>query len=436
MSNIGLVSLGCAKALSDSERILTRLRAEGYNIVDSYEEAHTVIVNTCGFLDSAKAESFEAIHEALDRNGKVIVTGCLGALPEEVLTRYPKVLSVSGPHQYKAVIDAVHKVLPPQSDPKFSLVPPQGLRLTPSHYAYLKISEGCNHRCRFCIIPKLRGPQISRSFDDIWREAEALAISGTKELLIIAQDTGDWGRDLQEATYHKNGKDYKANIINLCRHLGELNIWVRLHYMYPWPHLDELIELMAEKIIAPYLDIPFQHASPSILKSMKRPAQHERLLEKIAFWRSICPDISLRSTFIVGYPKETDQDFDFLMDWLQEAQLDRVGVFPFEAVDGAPASLDEDQVDEEIKQMRFEQVMELQRNISRKKLKKKRGQDFNVVIDSLEGHEAIGRTLYDAPEVDGVVHIQNAGFLKIGDRVDVTIDDSDDFDLYGTLKTR
>ncbi len=435
MSNIGLVSLGCAKALSDSERILTRLRAEGYNIVDNYEEAHAVIINTCGFLDSAKAESFEAIHEALDQNGKVLVTGCLGALPEEVLSRYPKVLSVTGPHQYKAVMDAVHEILPPQSDPKLSLLPPEGLRLTPSHYAYIKISEGCNHHCRFCIIPKLRGPQVSRPFDDIFREAEALAISGTKELLIIGQDTGDWGSDLAPKFYTKNGQDYKANIINLCKHLGELNIWLRLHYMYPWKQVDELIPLMAEGLIAPYLDIPFQHASPKILKSMKRPAQHEKLLERIASWRRICPDIALRSTFIVGYPGETDQDFDLLMDWLEEAQLDRVGVFPFEAVDGAAASEDENQVDDEIKHMRFEQVMELQRQISQKKLKQKRGQKLNIIIDDIDSDEdiATGRTIYDAPEVDGVVHLKKAGFLKVGERVDALITDSDDFDLYGEL---
>ncbi len=433
MSNIGLVSLGCAKALSDSERILTRLRAEGYNIVDSYEKAHAIIVNTCGFLDSAKAESFEAIHEALDQNGKVIVTGCLGALPKEVLSRYPKVSSVTGPHQYKSVIEAVHKIVPPQSDPKLSLLPPQGLRLTPSHYAYLKISEGCNHRCRFCIIPKLRGPQVSRSFEDIYREAEALAIAGTKELLIIGQDTGDWGRDLTKGYYQKSGKEYKANITNLCKDLSALNIWIRLHYMYPWPEVDNLIELMAKGLITPYLDIPFQHASPKILKNMKRPAQHEKLLEKIATWRSLCPDISLRSTFIVGYPGETDQDFDLLMDWLEEARLDRVGVFPFEAVDGAPASEDENQIDDEIKQMRFEQIMELQRNISEQKLKEKRGQKFNIIIDEIKDDKAIGRTIYDAPEVDGVVHVNNASFLKIGDTADVTVIDSDDFDLYGEL---
>ncbi len=433
MSNIGLVSLGCAKALSDSERILTRLRAEGYNLVDNYEDAKAVIVNTCGFLDSAKAESFEAIHEALDQNGKVIVTGCLGALPEEILARYPKVLSVTGPHQYQAVMEAVHSVIPPLADPKLSLLPPQGLRLTPSHYAYLKISEGCNHRCRFCIIPQLRGPQVSRSFDDIWREAEALAISGTKELLIIGQDTGDWGSDFSQKTYQKQGQDYKADIVNLCKHLGELNIWVRLHYMYPWPQVDALIPLMSEGLIAPYLDIPFQHASPKILKSMKRPAQHEKLLEKIAAWRDICPDIALRSTFIVGYPGETDQDFDLLMDWLEEAQLDRVGVFPFEAVDGAPASQDDNQIDDEIKQMRFEQVMELQRNISARKLAKKLGQKMQVVIDDVEGETALGRSIYDAPEVDGIVHVEGANFLKIGDRVDVAITGSDDFDLYGKL---
>lgn len=433
MSNIGLVSLGCAKALSDSERILTRLRAEGYNLVDNYEDAKAVIVNTCGFLDSAKAESFEAIHEALDQNGKVIVTGCLGALPEEILARYPKVLSVTGPHQYQAVMEAVHSVIPPLADPKLSLLPPQGLRLTPSHYAYLKISEGCNHRCRFCIIPQLRGPQVSRSFDDIWREAEALAISGTKELLIIGQDTGDWGSDFSQKTYQKQGQDYKADIVNLCKHLGELNIWVRLHYMYPWPQVDALIPLMSEGLIAPYLDIPFQHASPKILKSMKRPAQHEKLLEKIAAWRDICPDIALRSTFIVGYPGETDQDFDLLMDWLEEAQLDRVGVFPFEAVDGAPASQDDNQIDDEIKQMRFEQVMELQRNISARKLAKKLGQKMQVVIDDVEGETALGRSIYDAPEVDGIVHVEGANFLKIGDRVDVAITGSGDFDLYGKL---
>ncbi len=432
MANIGIVSLGCAKALSDSEKILTRLRAEGYNIVGDYHSADAVIVNTCGFLDSAKAESFEAIHEALDENGTVLVTGCLGALPDEVLERFPKVVSVTGPHQYEAVLNAVHKILPPESDPKLSLVPPQGLRLTPDHYAYLKISEGCNHHCRFCIIPQLRGIQQSREFNDIWQEAEALAISGVKELLIIAQDTGDWGSDLTEKTFHFNGQEYKANIENLCKALGTLNIWVRLHYMYPWKQVDNLIPMMAWGLIAPYLDIPFQHASPKILKSMRRPAQQEKLLERIASWREICPDIALRSTFIVGYPGETDQDFEFLLDWLKEAQLDRVGAFQFEAVEGAPAS-EEEQVDDEIKQWRFEQLMELQTEISAKKLRQKIGKTLSVLIDAIDGDTAIGRTIYDSPDVDGLTYIENAGFLKIGEKVKATITHSDEYDLYAKL---
>lgn len=433
MANIGIVSLGCAKALTDSERILTRLRAEGYGIVDSYTDADAVIVNTCGFLDSARAESFEAIHEALDENGKVLVTGCLGALPDEITSRFPKVLSVTGPHQYQAVMEAVHKVLPPESDPKLSLVPPEGLRLTPNHYAYLKISEGCNHKCRFCIIPDLRGKQVSRIFDDIYKEAEALAISGTKELLVIGQDTGDWGSDLSARKFHWGNKEYKSDIVNLCKHLGQLKMWVRLHYMYPWRNVDDLIPLMSEGLIAPYLDIPFQHASPKILKSMKRPAQQEKLLERIESWRKICPDIALRSTFIVGYPGETDQDFDYLVDWLQEAQLDRVGVFQFEAVKGAAASALPEQIDDDVKQWRFEQVMELQSQISEGKLNQKIGQVYDVVVDNIDGENAIGRTIYDAPEVDGQVHIGNANFLKIGERAQVKITASDSFDLYGEL---
>lgn len=433
MANIGIVSLGCAKALTDSERILTRLRAEGYGIVDSYENADAVIVNTCGFLDSARAESFEAIHEALDENGKVLVTGCLGALPDEILSRFPKVLSVTGPHQYQAVMEAVHKVSPPESDPKLSLLPPEGLRLTPHHYAYLKISEGCNHNCRFCIIPDLRGRQVSRTFDDIYKEAEALAISGTKELLVIGQDTGDWGSDLSPRNFHWDNKEYKADIVNLCKHLGSLKMWVRLHYMYPWRNVDDLVPLMADGLIAPYLDIPFQHASPKILKSMKRPAQQEKLLERIESWRKSCPDIALRSTFIVGYPGETDQDFDYLMDWLQEAQLDRVGVFQFEAVKGAVASEMDDQIEDDVKQWRFEQVMELQSQISENKLSQKIGKSYDVVIDNIDGETAIGRTIYDAPEVDGQVHIAGANFLKIGERALVKITDSDAFDLYGEL---
>ncbi len=432
MANIGIVSLGCAKALSDSEKILTRLRAEGYDIVGDYQAADAVIVNTCGFLDSAKAESFEAIHEALNENGTVLVTGCLGALKDEVLERFPNVVSVTGPHQYEAVLSAVHDILPPESDPKFSLVPPQGLRLTPDHYAYLKISEGCNHHCRFCIIPKLRGRQQSRNFNDIWSEAEALAIAGVKELLIIAQDTGDWGSDLAEKTFSFNGQEYKANIENLCKALGSLNIWVRLHYMYPWKQVDHLIPMMKDGLIAPYLDIPFQHASPKILKSMRRPAQQEKLLERIAGWRSICPDIALRSTFIVGYPGETDQDFEFLLDWLKEAQLDRVGAFQFEAVEGAPAS-DEPQIDDEIKQWRFEQLMERQTQISAQKLQQKIGKTLPVLIDDIDGDTAIARSIYDSPDVDGQVYIKGAGFLSVGDKISVYIVDSDDYDLYGEL---
>lgn len=432
LANIGIVSLGCAKALTDSERILTRLRAEGYNLVDSYDEADAVIVNTCGFLDSAKAESFEAIHEALSENGKVLVTGCLGALEDEVLSRFPKVLSVTGPQQYKAVMDAVHDILPPEQDPKLSLLPPEGLRLTPHHYAYLKISEGCNHQCSFCIIPQLRGRQVSRSFDDIFYEAEALAISGTKELLVIGQDTGDWGSDLSHKFFTHNHQEYKANIVNLCRRLGELKLWVRLHYMYPWKNVDELIPLMADGLIAPYLDIPFQHASPKILRSMKRPAQQEKLLERIANWRSICPEIALRSTFIVGYPDESDQDFDYLMDWLKEAQLDHVGVFQFEAVDGAAAS-EFEQVADEVKQWRFEQIMELQSQISKEKLRTKVNKSFDVVIDSIEDDMAVGRTIYQAPEVDGVVYIKNANFLKEGERVQAKIISHDSFDLFAEL---
>jgi ribosomal protein S12 methylthiotransferase len=428
---IGLVSLGCPKALVDSERILTHLRAEGYVVSPSYEGADVVIVNTCGFIDSAKEESFAAIGEALRENGRVIVTGCLGRDADAIRARHPSVLAVTGPHQYEAVVSAVHEALPPAHDPRFDLVPPQGLRLTPRHYAYLKIAEGCNHRCTFCIIPSLRGALQSRPAAHVLAEAERLAKAGVKELMVIAQDTSAYGLDLKHAESVWRGRSIAARFADLCRGLGELGLWIRLHYVYPYPHVDEVIPLMAEGKILPYLDVPFQHASPSVLKAMRRPANQERTLERLAAWRAICPALAIRSTFIVGFPGESEEDFALLLDWLEEAELDRVGCFKYEAVEGARANDFPGAVPEQVKAERHARFMSAQQEISARKLKRKVGETLEVIIDKLEEGRAIGRSQADAPEIDGNVYFSPSGRLKAGDIIRVQIDAADSYDLYG-----
>ncbi len=433
---VGIVSLGCPKALVDSERILTRLRAEGYEIVSSYDGADVVLVNTCGFLDSAKQESLEAIGEALAENGRVIVTGCMGAEPDAIRAVHPNVLAVTGPHQYEAVVEAVHQVVPPKHDPFIDLVPPQGIKLTPRHYAYLKISEGCNHRCTFCIIPHLRGDLVSRPAAEILYEAERLALAGVREIMVISQDTSAYGVDLRHAESRWRGRAIKARITELCAALGELGVWVRLHYVYPYPHVDELIPLMAEGKILPYLDIPFQHASPAVLKAMRRPANQEKVLERIRRWRDICPDITLRSTFIVGFPGETEPDFQFLLDWLEEAQLDRVGCFKYEAVAGAPANDLPGAVPEEVKQERWDRLMAAQQKISTARLKRKIGRTLDVLIDEVNADGAVGRSYADAPEIDGNVFLDGVTDLDPGDLVKVTIDHAEEYDLWGTVAER
>lgn len=431
---IGFVSLGCPKNLVDSERILTELRTQGYQVVPSYDNADLVIVNTCGFIDSAVQESLEAIGEALNENGKVIVTGCLGAKEDQIRTVHPKVLEISGPHSYESVLTHVNKYVPkPKFDPFTSLVPQQGIKLTPKHYAYLKISEGCNHRCSFCIIPSLRGDMVSRSIGNVLDEAKRLVDSGVKELLIIAQDTSAYGVDTKNRMGFWNGMPIKTDIQNLCEQLSQLGIWVRLHYVYPYPSVDNLIPLMAEGKILPYLDVPLQHASPSILKSMKRPGTIEKTLERIQRWRDICPEITLRSTFIVGYPGETDHDFNLLLDFLSEAKLDRVGCFTYSPVDGAIANELPDQIPEEIKQERYHQFMQLQQTISTKKLAEKIGQTLPVIIDEIDEEGAIGRTMADAPEIDGAVYLNEEHNVKVGDIVNVEIEHSDEYDLWGSV---
>lgn len=431
---IGFVSLGCPKNLVDSERILTELRTQGYQVVPSYDNADLVIVNTCGFIDSAVQESLEAIGEALNENGKVIVTGCLGAKEDQIRTVHPKVLEISGPHSYESVLTHVNKYVPkPKFDPFTSLVPQQGIKLTPKHYAYLKISEGCNHRCSFCIIPSLRGDMVSRSIGNVLDEAKRLVDSGVKELLIIAQDTSAYGVDTKNRMGFWNGMPIKTDIQNLCEQLSQLGIWVRLHYVYPYPSVDNLIPLMAEGKILPYLDVPLQHASPSILKSMKRPGTIEKTLERIQRWRDICPEITLRSTFIVGYPGETDHDFNLLLDFLSEAKLDRVGCFTYSPVDGAIANELPDQIPEEIKQERYHQFMQLQQTISTQKLAEKIGQTLPVIIDEIDEEGAIGRTMADAPEIDGAVYLNEEHNVKVGDIVNVEIEHSDEYDLWGSV---
>ncbi|WP_040977275.1 30S ribosomal protein S12 methylthiotransferase RimO [Necropsobacter massiliensis] len=436
--NIGFVSLGCPKNLVDSERILTQLRSDGYNIIPSYENADLVIVNTCGFIDSAVQESLEAIGEALEENGRVIVTGCLGAKEDRIREVHPKVLEVSGPHSYEAVMTQVHKYVPkPQYNPYVNLVPAQGVKLTPKHYAYLKISEGCDHRCTFCIIPSLRGDLDSRPITQVLDEAKRLADSGVRELLVVSQDTSayslDQGKENRNKTVFWHGKPIKNNLLSLCEQLATLGIWVRLHYVYPYPHVDDLIPLMAQGKILPYLDIPLQHASPKVLKAMKRPGSIERTLERIKAWREICPELTLRSTFIVGFPGETEEDFQLLLDFLQQAQLDRVGCFKFSPVEGAAATDMPNQVPEAVKEERFHRFMQLQQQISAQRLQQKIGKTLAVIIDEIGEQGIIGRSMADAPEIDGVVYVDNQSNLEItvGQIISVTITDADDYDLWG-----
>jgi ribosomal protein S12 methylthiotransferase len=431
-ASIGFISLGCPKALVDSERILTQIRSEGYQILPSYDEADMVIVNTCGFIDAAVEESLETIGEALNENGRVIVTGCLGAESDKVLAAYPDVLAVTGPHAYEEVMQAVHKHLPAPHDPYMDLLPPQGIKLTPRHYAYLKISEGCNHRCTFCIIPALRGDLVTRSIAEVLQEAENLLKAGVKELLVVSQDTSAYGIDIKYQTGFWQGRPIKSHIQQLAEALGELGIWVRLHYIYPYPHVDHLIPLMAEGKILPYLDIPFQHASPKILKAMKRPAHAEKVLHRIKKWREICPEITIRSTFIVGFPGETEEDFQILLDFIQEAQLDRVGCFTYSAVEGAVANDIADAVPEDIKEARLEEFMQLQEEISAAKLAKKVGQTLVVLTDQVAENLTIARSSADAPEIDGVVYIEGE-MLEEGQFVEVEITHADAHDLWGRL---
>ncbi len=430
---VGFVSLGCPKALVDSERIITRLRAEGYVIAGSYDAADVVVVNTCGFIDSAVDESLDAIGEALEQNGRVIVTGCLGARPERILERHPRVLKVTGPHAYEDVIDAVHEHLPPKHDPFVDLVPPQGIRLTPRHYAYLKISEGCNNKCSFCIIPSMRGLLASRPIDEVLREAEKLVRAGVRELLVISQDTSAYGADLRYRRALWREREYETRFLDLARGLGELGVWVRLHYVYPYPHVDEVIPLMAERRVLPYLDVPFQHGSASVLKRMRRPAQAENTLARIRRWREICPDLVIRSTFIVGFPGETEAEFGELLDWLDEAQLDRVGAFSYSPVEGAPANDLTPHVPRDVQQERHARFMQRAREISAARLAAKIGRRMRVLVDAVDGRTAIARTEGDAPQIDGVVRISDGAKLAVGEFADVEITGSTDYDLDARL---
>lgn len=433
---VGMVSLGCPKALVDSERIVTQLRAEGYAISPDYEGADLVVVNTCGFIDSAVEESLDAIGEALQENGRVIVTGCLGAKGNVVRDVHPKVLAVTGPHAVDEVMEAVHSHLPKLHDPFMDLVPPAGIKLTPRHYAYLKISEGCNHRCTFCIIPSMRGDLVSRPIGEVMQEAEALVRSGVKELLVISQDTSAYGVDIKYRTGFWNGRPLKTRMTELVSALGELGIWVRLHYVYPYPHVDEVIPLMAEGKVLPYLDVPFQHASARILRLMKRPASTENTLTRLQAWRKICPDITVRSTFIVGFPGETESDFAELLEFLEAAELDRVGCFMYSPVDGAAANALPDPVPEEIKQERHARFMQTQEAISRRRLANKIGKTTTVLVDRIEDGIAVARSSADAPEIDGVVYIEDGGELEQGEFVDVHADRSDTHDIWATLRPR
>ncbi|MGB4075231.1 30S ribosomal protein S12 methylthiotransferase RimO [Pseudomonas sp.] len=432
---VGFVSLGCPKALVDSERILTQLRMEGYEVVSTYQDADVVVVNTCGFIDSAKAESLEVIGEALAENGKVIVTGCMGVEEGAIRNVHPSVLSVTGPQQYEQVLNAVHEVVPPRQDhnPLIDLVPPQGIKLTPRHYAYLKISEGCNHSCSFCIIPSMRGKLVSRPVGEVLSEAERLVKAGVKELLVISQDTSAYGVDMKYKTDFWNGQPVKTRMTELCEALSSLGVWVRLHYVYPYPHVDELIPLMASGKILPYLDIPFQHASPKVLKAMKRPAFEDKTLARIKNWREICPELTIRSTFIVGFPGETEEDFQYLLNWLTEAQLDRVGCFQYSPVEGAPANLlDAEIVPDDIKQDRWDRFMAHQQAISTARLQLKIGKEMDVLIDEVDDQGAVARCYADAPEIDGSVFIANTN-VNPGDKVRVRIVDADEYDLWAEL---
>ncbi|WP_417583942.1 30S ribosomal protein S12 methylthiotransferase RimO [Nitrincola sp.] len=429
---VGFVSLGCPKALVDSERILTQLRTEGYEISPSYDNADIVVVNTCGFIDSAKAESLDAIGEAIKENGRVIVTGCLGVNEQEIRNLHPQVLTVTGPQAYESVVNAVHEHAPHQAehDPFISLVPPQGIKLTPRHYAYVKISEGCNHRCTFCIIPSLRGDLVSRTADEVMREAEGLVKAGVKELLIVSQDTSAYGVDLKYPLSIWNGRPVKTRLLELCQALGDLGVWVRLHYVYPYPSVDKVIPLMAEGKILPYLDIPFQHASPRVLSMMKRPAHAENTLERIRTWRAICPELVIRSTFIVGFPGETEEDFQLLLEFLEEAQLDRVGCFQYSPVEGATANDLAEAVPDEIKQERWERFMAVQARISAARLQQRIGTEIDVIIDEVVEEGAVGRSKADAPEIDGQVFLDNATHLKPGTIVRARVVDADEYDLW------
>jgi ribosomal protein S12 methylthiotransferase len=432
---VGFVSLGCPKALVDSERILTQLRTEGYDVVPTFQDADVVVVNTCGFIDAAKAESLEAIGEALNENGKVIVTGCLGVQEDDIRQVHPQVLAVTGPQQYEQVVNAVHEVVPPKAEhnPFVDLVPPQGIKLTPRHYAYLKISEGCNHKCSFCIIPSMRGKLASRPVGEVLDEAQRLVRAGVQELLVISQDTSAYGVDLKYQTGFWDGMPVKTRMLEMCQALGSMGVWVRLHYVYPYPHVDEIIPLMAAGKILPYLDIPFQHASPRILSLMKRPAHAENTLERIRRWREICPDLTIRSTFIVGFPGETDEDFELLLDWLEEAELDRVGCFTYSAVDGAPANDLPDPVPEDVAAERLERFMNVQARISARRLARKVGRDIEVLIDEVDDEGAIGRSQADAPEIDGLVYLNGETDLTPGQRVWARVEHSDEHDLWASL---
>jgi ribosomal protein S12 methylthiotransferase len=430
---VSFVSLGCPKALVDSERIITRLRAEGYELARKHDGADIVIVNTCGFLDSAKQESLSAIGHAMAENGKVIVTGCMGAEPEQIAAAYPGVLSITGPQQYESVLDAVHRALPPAHNPHLDLVTPQGIKLTPRHYAYLKISEGCNNRCSFCIIPKLRGDLVSRAANDVLREAERLVKAGVKELLVISQDTSAYGVDLKYAESAWQDRSVRAKFFDLAKELGEFGAWVRLQYVYPYPHVDEVIGLMTEGKILPYLDIPFQHASPEVLKAMKRPAAQDKTLARIVKWREQCPELALRSTFIVGFPGETDADFAYLLDWLDEAEIDRVGCFKYEPVAGAASNAIEGAVPDEVKQQRYNALMARQQKISARRLKRKVGTRQQVIIDEVGPTVARGRSKADAPEIDGTVYLSSRRPLKVGEIVAAKIERAGEYDLHGSV---
>lgn len=426
---VGFVSLGCPKALVDSERILTQLRAEGYVVAPDYESADLVVVNTCGFIDSAIDESLDAIGEALEQNGKVVVTGCLGANPQRILEKHPNVLKVTGPHAYDDVLSAVHEHLPPLHDPFVDLVPAQGIRLTPRHYAYLKISEGCNNKCSFCIIPDLRGKLASRRIDEVFREAEKLVRSGVKELLVISQDTSAYGSDIRYAKADWHDRAWETRFLDLAQGLGSLGVWVRMHYVYPYPHVDDVISLMAEGRVLPYLDIPFQHGSPSVLKRMRRPAHAVNTLDRIHAWRRECPDLTLRSTFIVGFPGETEAEFEELLQWLEEAQLDRVGAFKYSPVDGARANEVAPHVPVEVQEERLERFMQVAQEISAQRLAARVGREETVLVDTIEGNTAIARSRGDAPEIDGIVRVAKGGHLVVGDFAKVRITGADAYDL-------